>query len=432
MTKNEQIINYIQCLSIGSKISVRQIAQDLEVSEGTAYKAIKDAERQEIVSTIPRVGTVRIEKVEKKRIDKVTFAEVLNIVEGQILGGHEGIYKVVNKFVIGAMSVDEIKKYISAGDLLIVGNRDNVHKLALDKDCAILITGGLPCSEEIKRRANEKKLPILVTSYDTFTITTIIDRAIHERLIKREILLTEDIMPKHLHYLKAGDKICDMKQKIKITKHSIFPVVDNKLSVIGIVSPRDIAGIDNDEDIVNIMTKNPITVSSDTSVAYISHIMIWEGIKMVPVVENKKLIGVITRQDVIKGLQYIKNQPHMAETFEHMVSNQCEVEETQRGMKLIGEITPMMLNERGIASAGVLVMLMSGAGSVAIKKHKNLDSVIDSFMVYFIKPVQLENEVEIYADIINIGRKFYKVDITAYHNKEIVAKAMMSAKLLRK
>ncbi|QXM06468.1 DRTGG domain-containing protein [Crassaminicella indica] len=432
MTKNEHIIKYIKELPVGSKISVRKIAQDLDVSEGTAYKAIKDAERMELVSTIPRVGTIRVEKVEKKQIDKVTFAEVLNVVEGQILGGHEGIYKIVNKFVIGAMSIDEVEKYIRQGDLLIVGNRDDVHKLALDKGCAILITGGLSCKDEIKKIANEKKLPILSTSYDTFTITTMIDRALHERLIKKEILLTEDIMPHNLYYLKEHQRVGDMKKLIKRTGHSRFPVVDENMYVIGIVSPRDIAGADNDEPIANIMTKNPITVSLNTSVAYISHVMIWEGIKMVPVIEGKKLIGVITRQDVIKGLKVMRNQPHVAEPFEDMITNQCSVEETQTGIKFIGEVTPMMLNDRGIASAGVLVLLMSTAGCTAIKKQKNLDSVIDSFMIYYIKPLQLENKFEIYADIINVSRKFYKVDITAYHNDEIVAKAMMSAKQLRR
>ena len=49
MTKNEQIIKHIESLSIGSKISVRKIAKDLNVSEGTAYRAIKDADRKSVV-----------------------------------------------------------------------------------------------------------------------------------------------------------------------------------------------------------------------------------------------------------------------------------------------------------------------------------------------------------------------------------------------
>ena len=432
MTKNEQILDYIKKLRIGAKISVRKIAQDMGVSEGTAYKAIKDAEVEEYVSTIPRVGTIRIEKVEKNRFDTVTFSEVARIVDGQIISGHEGIYKTVNKFVIGAMALKDIEKYISEGDLLIVGNRDDVHYLALDNHCAILITGGFFCREEIKKIAQEKKLPIISTSYDTFTVTTMINRGIHERLIKKEILLVEDIMPKKLHFLDCNETVRDMKRQILHSGHSRYPVVDKNFQVIGIVTPRDIADANEDDLITEVMTANPITTQKNAPVAYTSHVMIWEGIEMIPVTMGKKLIGVITRQDVIRGLQHIRNQPHMGEPFEDMIINQCKLEETEKGVKLIGEITPMMLNELGIASAGVIVMLMSTAGSIAIKKQKQLDSLIDSFMIYFIKPLQLESKVEIYADIINMGRKFYKVDVSVYHNQEIVANAMMSAKLLKK
>lgn len=87
MSKHEDIIKYIQGLKAGTKISVRSIANSLDVSDGTAYRAIKDAEALGIVSTIPRVGTVRIDKVEKKNIENLTFAEVVNIVEGSVLGG---------------------------------------------------------------------------------------------------------------------------------------------------------------------------------------------------------------------------------------------------------------------------------------------------------------------------------------------------------
>ncbi|MBR2009506.1 MAG: transcriptional regulator, partial [Peptococcaceae bacterium] len=43
-TKHEQIIKYIESLPVGTKVSVRQVAKDLDVSEGTAYRAIKTAE----------------------------------------------------------------------------------------------------------------------------------------------------------------------------------------------------------------------------------------------------------------------------------------------------------------------------------------------------------------------------------------------------
>lgn len=92
-TKHEQLLEYISQLPIGGKISVRQIAKALSVSEGTAYRAIKEAETQGLVSTIERVGTIRIEKKKKDNIEKLTYAEVVNIVDGQVLGGRTGLHK---------------------------------------------------------------------------------------------------------------------------------------------------------------------------------------------------------------------------------------------------------------------------------------------------------------------------------------------------
>lgn len=58
--KESKIIQYIESLPSGVRISVRNLAADLGVSDGTAYKAIKTAEALHLVETRPRVGTVRI------------------------------------------------------------------------------------------------------------------------------------------------------------------------------------------------------------------------------------------------------------------------------------------------------------------------------------------------------------------------------------
>ena len=58
-------MQYIQQVKIGTKLSVRTMAEELGVSEGTAYKAIKEAETQGLVSTKERIGTVRIDRKKK-------------------------------------------------------------------------------------------------------------------------------------------------------------------------------------------------------------------------------------------------------------------------------------------------------------------------------------------------------------------------------
>ncbi|RKD33407.1 DRTGG domain-containing protein [Thermohalobacter berrensis] len=432
MTKHEKILKYIENLEVGTKISVRSVANKLNVSEGTAYRAIKEAESMELVKTMPRVGTVRIEKTEKGNIEKLSFAEVVNIVEGTILGGSEGLHKMLNKFIIGAMTVNEMKKYLSPGSLLIVGDREEAYDMALDNGCAVLITGGFDCSDYIKNKANKKKLPIISTSYDTFTIATIINKAIFDRMIKKEILLVENIMNNNPPYLHENQSIGHWKNYVMNKKTSNFPVVDRQLSVVGIVTPKEVAGYDDEVFIKDVMIKNPITVAKTTSVAYVSHLMIWENIEILPVVENKKLVGIVTRQDVIKALRHFKSQPHLGETVEDLVIDNFEVEIMNNGLKFKGKVVPLMLDQLGAASCGNLSLLMTTAGTITIKEKKHLDVFPDSLMVYFLKPLQVDSEIEIVTNIIDIGRSFCKVDIEVIHQKKVVAKAMMSTKILKK
>ena len=59
---------------------------------------------------------------------------------------------------------------------------------------AVLVTGGFDASDEVKKLADELELPIISTSYDTFTVATMLNRAIFDQLIEKKILLAEDIL----------------------------------------------------------------------------------------------------------------------------------------------------------------------------------------------------------------------------------------------
>jgi predicted transcriptional regulator len=434
-TKHEQILQHIEELEVGSKISVRQVAKELEVSEGTAYRAIKEAEVQGLVSTIERVGTVRIEKKKKQNIEKLTFAEVVNIVDGHVLGGREGLYKTLNKFVIGAMKLEAMMRYVEAGSLLIVGNRYQAHKLSLQHGAAVLITGGFDTSEEVKKLADELQLPIISSSYDSFTVATLINRAIDDRLIKKEIMMVEDILIplKDSYYLHVNHTVQDWQRFVETIGHGRFPVVDENMKVIGVVTTKDIVGHDYDVPIEKVMTKNPITVMARVSVASAAHMMVWEGIEMLPVVDNhRRLLGVITRQDVLKALQYIQKQPQMGETFANQIMNRFREEKGEGGLCFRGEVTPQMTNHLGNISSGVLTTLVSESGSRVLRQYKKGDMVPENITVYFLKPVQIESTIEIRPRVLEVSRKFGKVEVEVYHQGMLVSKAMMTAQVIER
>lgn len=435
MSKHEDIIKHILSLEVGTKISVRGIAGDLGVSEGTAYRAIKDSHAMGIVTTIPRVGTVRIEKVEKKSIEALTYGEVVNIIDGTLLGGRDGIHKTLNKFIISAMTIDAVGKYISPNCLVIVGNREEVHKLALNRECGVLITGGFSCSEEVKRLANEKKLPIISSSYDTFTTASMINKAISESLIKKDIILVEDIMITEPVYLKLGDKVSRWRELMEQTRHERYPVLDEDMKVVGMLTLKDmsIENIHDEDSIEKYMSKTVTTVTPKTTASYTAHIMAWEGFEMCPVVDGRKLIGIISRHDVIKALQYISRQPQVGETIEDMAIKNFEFEDNGGGLHFWGKVAPEMLDPLGTASWSALNMLLSTMGIMTLRHRNNINIYVDSISTYFIKPLQMDSHIEIFTEIIDMGRSFCKVEITMQDGKkELAGKALISAKVMRK
>ncbi|OXS80619.1 CBS domain-containing protein [Domibacillus enclensis] len=434
ITKHEQILQYIEELPIGEKISVRQIAKALSLSEGTAYRAIKDAETKGMVSSIERVGTIRIEQKKKENIEKLTFAEVVNIVDGQVLGGRNGLHKTLNKFVIGAMQLEAMMRYTGPGNLLIVGNRVKAHELALQAGAAVLITGGFEAGDELKKLADDMELPVISTSYDTFTVAAMINRAIYDQLIKKEIVLVGDILTpvESSVFLELGNTVGDWLDKNRETSHSRFPVVDDHLKVFGMVTAKDIMGSGREMMIEKVMTKHPITVTLKTSVASAAHMMIWEGIELLPVVdEHNRLQGIVSRQDVLKAMQMAQRQPQAAETLDDTIAKQLILPEdhaTTGGYQF--EVTPQMTNQLGTISYGVFTTVVTEAANRALRAHKRGDLVVENITIYFLKPVQMESVLHIMPKVLEIGRKFGKVDVEVYNAGVLAGKVMMMCQLI--
>lgn len=435
-TKHEQILKYIENLAVGEKISVRKIAKNLSVSEGTAYRAIKDAEIIGFVSTIKRVGTLRIERKQKDSIEKLTFAEIVNMIDGQVLGGREGLYKSLNKFVIGAMTVDAMERYTDAGNLVIVGNRERAHELALHRGAAVLITGGFDTSDEVKRLADEKELPILSTSYDTFTVATMINRAIYDQLIKKEVVLVEDILTpvQDIAYLDTSLKVADWHTLQEKTGHSRFPVVNKANRLVGMVTNKDIIEKNPAISIERVMTKNPLTVGSKMSVASVAHMMIWESIEVIPVVKDDlTLIGIVSRQDILKSMQMIQKQPQVGETIDDTIASQLSEKENEQQESMYEfKVTPQMTNSLGTLSYGVFTQLVCDVVQQKLFSMKKRNVAIENVTMYFLKPVQMDATLSIVPRVLEMGRKAGKLDVELYLEGILTGKAIVACQMMER
>ncbi len=440
-TKHDLIIAHIESLPVGERISVRGIAKELDVSEGTAYRAIKDAESSGIVSTIQRVGTIRIERKLKKHIEKLTFAEVSKIVEGEVLGGSVGLEKDLNKFVIGAMEEKAMERYITPGSLMIVGNRTNVQKLALKEGAAVLITGGFETTPEIETIADEQALPIISTTYDTFTVATMINRALSDQLIKKDILLVGDIYMSldKTQYLETTELVKDYKALSELTTHTRFPVVNKNRRVVGIVTAKDVLEKSDQQVIERIMTKDPRMAKKTMSVASVSHQMIWEGLEVMPVVtDDLSLLGIVTRQDIMKAMQLVQRQPQVSDTISDQIAGQIQmVEYDFEGNKLEQPefhfiVTPQMVNELGTISFGVLSEIIASAAKRSLLINQRRNTWIEQVNLHYFRLIQLESEVVLRPKILEFGRRSAKLDIEIFIENSLVGKAIVVCQVMER
>lgn len=114
--------------------------------------------------------------------------------------------------------------------------------------------------------------------------------------------------------------------------------------------------------------------------------MVWEGIEVLPVVnDHAKLIGMISRQDVLKALQMIQKQPQVGEKLDDVVSRgfkETETEKPKTDAVYQYEVSPQMTNQLGNISYGVFTQILIESANRFLKSHKRRTNCRKSFCLF--------------------------------------------------
>ncbi len=120
----------------------------------------------------------------------------------------------------------------------------------------------------------------------------------------RDDLKAKNVMIETVQTISPTDLIAAAKLKMMRSNVGGLPVVnDGKL--VGIITHRDILLAGGEAvglKVEELMSKNLRTAESDTSLVEIIKIMVDEGYQRIPVVQNGKLIGLVTQSSVIRAI----------------------------------------------------------------------------------------------------------------------------------
>lgn len=146
-------------------------------------------------------------------------------------------------------------------------------------------------------------------------------------------MLAKDIMTREVITVKPETSVEKVASLLVENKISGIPVVNDKNEVVGVVTEKDLIvkaselkvpfyitlfdsiiflenpiRFNNDlkkyvaSQVKDAMTTNVLVVEEDTPVSEIVSIMQNKRINRVPVVRNGKLVGIITRNDILKSM----------------------------------------------------------------------------------------------------------------------------------
>ncbi len=110
------------------------------------------------------------------------------------------------------------------------------------------------------------------------------------------------------HTLNETDTVKEASRKLHENNIGCMPVLDNNKNIIGIISERDLSQLIYKEKfninlpVEKIMTKNLVTCDLNTSVTELMDSMTEKKIRHILIIENKKLLGIVSIGDVVNHL----------------------------------------------------------------------------------------------------------------------------------
>lgn len=121
-------------------------------------------------------------------------------------------------------------------------------------------------------------------------------RVLHNQLLVRQIMSAPHarVLPE-----TPGDELCEMMRAYQI-RHLLVCSAEGEL--LGIISDRDKQGAEG-KTAGEIMTPRPMFVAPDQMLAHAVTMMLERRISSLPVLDNGRLVGIVTMTDVAMALQ---------------------------------------------------------------------------------------------------------------------------------
>lgn len=309
---------------MGTKISVRGLSAKLNVSEGTVYKAIKDAETRGLVVTRPKAGTFRVDTTISESTGDVTLAEIAKLLGLTVSAGSSNTGSVISKLIICDSDEDELLRLLDGcspkNALCIAGKRPDLQLIVLNAGANLLITGGSRPTDYQLMQAEKKGVCIFTSIQSTYTLIRLFDNQFSNRerfdggTDVYEWMQTPD-------YLYRNDIVADWHKFYQQNLAGInqYPLVDDDLNICGGLDISRAFAATPSQRLSTLASGETgfLTVGKNDSLHDVAKKMIISGGSLAAVANGSRMEGVITANDLLRYYMYSDSRGHgfQAEPF---------------------------------------------------------------------------------------------------------------------
>ena len=122
------------------------------------------------------------------------------------------------------------------------------------------------------------------------------------------------IMTKEVVTVKTDTRIIDALNLLTKNEISGLPVVDENMHLVGILTEKDVlrillnSNVSTKATVSEFMSRKVTSFKEDDNVTDVCTFFIKNPIRRVPIVRDKKVIGIVSRRDIIKLILEARNE----------------------------------------------------------------------------------------------------------------------------
>ena len=158
----------------------------------------------------------------------INLESLSKVLSGKLIKNNFKGIKPETKLTAYAMDTDLARKYISPGDVVIVGDRYKARKSAIEMEVSLMIlVGGVDLEEDLKKLAKEKNVSYILTDLDTVGTAKLIPLATSiDKIMKKDEIIA----------FYEDQEVSEIKNIMKSTRFRQYPVLNRKDEVLGSIS----------------------------------------------------------------------------------------------------------------------------------------------------------------------------------------------------